>query len=357
MGRGQGVHGDPKKLSVTPSGGEFVADDKLRPVDVLTYDMRGDVDRVRRVLNGSVTLRDSDLAADVDNVWEDPVEVDGHVHSGLAHDYNFRNFGQLVTDIKNLRIITLVHPVNVENVVSASQEDLDTFYLNSFFCPRCASDGNGVLVYGEGIGPGFAIGGSRVGPWSGGLDIVAHEFTHLVTHLTSRLGSSNEAGALNEAFSDIMGTSIEFFFQDPGDGPLKADYLIGEDVTDPPRAGLNRSLADPQRFGDPDHWSKRVVGSADNGGVHTNSLIASHAFYLAVEGGTNRTSGVTVQGVGRAQQHQMTEVFFRAFAFMLSSNSTFRLARLATIQAASDLDPSGGLASALTQAWNAVGVN
>ena len=360
VGLGQGVHGDDKKLSVTPSGGEFVANDQLRPADVRTYEMRGDVERVRRVLNGTVRLRDSDLAVDVDNVWENPVEVDGHAYSGWAYEYGFRNFGQLVIDnerLRNINVVTLMHPVDAERVLSASREDIDLFYLNSFFCPSCAADGNGVLVYGAGVPPGFTVRGSHVGPYVAGLDVIAHEFTHLTTHLTSRLGSRNEAGALNEAFSDIMATSVEFFFQDPGDGALKADYLFAEDVTNPPVAGINRSLEDPQRFGDPDHLSKRVTGSADNGGVHTNSLIASHAFYLAVEGGTNRTSGMAVEGVGRARQHQMTEVFFRAFAFLLPSNATFRLARLATIQSAQELDPSGGLAPAVTQAWTAVGVN
>ena len=360
VGLGQGVHGDAKKLSVTPSSGEFVANDQIRPADLRTYEMRGDLERVRRVLNGSVALRDSELAVDADNVWADPVEVDGHVHSGWAYDYGFSNFGLLVTNsgiLKNIRFVILVHPVNSENVLSASREDQNLYYLNAFFCPGCAADGNSVLVYGEGLPPGFTVGGSQVGPYAGALDIVSHEITHLTTHLTSRLRSRNEAGALNEAFSDIMGTAIEFFFQEPGDGLLKADYLIGEDVADPLLAGINRSLADPQRFGDPDHLSKFVFGSADNGGVHTNSLIASHAYYLAVEGGTNRTSGVEVQGVGRARQHEMTEVFYRAFAFLLPSDATFSLARVATIQAARDLDPSGGLASVVTQAWTAVGVN
>ena len=171
------------------------------------------------------------------------------------------------------------------------------------------------------------------------------------------MGIRNEAGALNEAFADILGTAVEFFFQKPGDGPLKADYLIGEDVASPLIAGINRSLADPQRFGDPDHLSKFVFGSADNGGVHTNSLIASHAYYLAIEGGTNRTSGLTVQGVGGAKRIQMTEVFYRTLRDVLPSNATFSMARAATIQTARDLDPSGGLASSLTQAWDAVGVN
>ena len=34
--------------------------------------------------------------------------------------------------------------------------------------------------------------------------------------------------------------------------------------------------------------------------MHFNSTILSHAFYLAIEGGTNRTSGQSVQGVGAA---------------------------------------------------------
>lgn len=35
---------------------------------------------------------------------------------------------------------------------------------------------------------------------------------------------------------------VEFFFQPVGSGPLKADYLIGEDVRD---FGPIRSLSDP----------------------------------------------------------------------------------------------------------------
>ena len=62
-------------------------------------------------------------------------------------------------------------------------------------------------------------------------------------------------------------------------------------------------MDNPALFGDPDHYSKRsAVGTSnDNGGVHTNSGIANQAFYLAIEGGTNRTSGIAVQGVGAAQ--------------------------------------------------------
>ena len=53
--------------------------------------------------------------------------------------------------------------------------------------------------------------------FAGGLDIVAHELTHGVTDYSSDLIYRNESGALNEAFSDMMGTSVEFFLPDrPG---------------------------------------------------------------------------------------------------------------------------------------------
>ena len=356
VGTGLGVNGDRKKIAVTPLGGQFVADDSLRPVPLATYDMAGRTDRVGRVLNGSVVLAPIDLAADPDNAWADPASVDGHVHSGWTYDYFFRAFGFQAVDGNNLRIISLVHPADRADFPSASSRDVFLFYLNAFYCPGCGSDGKGLLVYGEGLPEGEKFLGSRIDYFSGALDIVAHEVTHAVTFFTSRLEARGVPGALNEGFSDIMGTAAEFFFQPPGDGVLQADYLIGEDILEPLLAGLSRSLEDPARFGDRDHISKLFTDFADNGGVHTNSTIASHAFYLAVEGGTNRTSGISVNGVGRPRLQEVAEAFFRGFAFLLPSDATFALARSATLQSAQDLDPTGELRNAIANAWRAVGV-
>jgi Zn-dependent metalloprotease len=152
-----------------------------------------------------------------------------------------------------------------------------------------------------------------------------------------------------------MGTSVEFFFQPAGSGDLRSDYQVGEDVIKP--GGL-RSMENPGLHGDPDHYSRRFLGAADNGGVHTNSGIANQAFYLAIEGGTNRTSGLGVQGVGGANREQIEKVFYRAFAQLLPANATFSLARAATIQASRDLYGDNSNAErAVTQAWTAVGVN
>src|SRR5206468_12632104 len=125
-----------------------------------------------------------------------------------------------------------------------------TFYVNAFYA------GSGVMVYGEGLPAGVTLGGQRWNYLAGGLDIIGHELTHGVTEFSSNLIYRNQSGALNEAFSDIMGTATEFFYQPAGTGPLKADYLMGEDVVTP---GGIRSLANPAQFGDPDHFSKYVT--------------------------------------------------------------------------------------------------
>jgi thermolysin len=190
---------------------------------------------------------------------------------------------------------------------------------------------------------------------AGSLDVVAHELAHGVTEFTSDLIYQGESGALNEAFSDIMGTAVEFFFQQTAGLSGSSDYLIGEDVV---TAGGLRSMENPRAYGDPDHYSIRFLGTGDNGGVHINSGIANNAYYLAVEGGANRTSGLSVQGVGRANREQMEKVFYRAFTQLMPANSTFATARAATIQAAIDLYGANSAAlRAVTEAWTAVGVN
>jgi Zn-dependent metalloprotease len=136
-----------------------------------------------------------------------------------------------------------------------------------------------------------------------------------------------------------------------------ADYLMGEDTFTGVATGI-RSLSNPASFGDPDHYSRRYVGPEDNGGVHINSGIPNHAFYLAIEGGTNRTSGLAVQGVGAANREQIERVFYRGFTAFLTPSSNFAQARQATLRAASELyGDSSAAFRAVGQAWTAVGVN
>ena len=208
------------------------------------------------------------------------------------------------------------------------------------------------MLYGDGDGTDFNY-------FAGSFDIVAHELTHGVTDFTSRLDYRDEPGALNEAFSDIMAIGAEHFYFRSGQGPQKGpNFLIGEDITlGGPR--FIRSLDNPTAGGYPDHYSLRLyVGTdIDSGGVHVNSTIVGHAFYLAVAGGTNRVSGIAVAGIGRANMERMERIFYRAFVFLLGPQSRFTDARAATLQAATDLFGAGSNERAqLSQAWNAVGL-
>jgi Zn-dependent metalloprotease len=202
---------------------------------------------------------------------------------------------------------------------------------------------------------------------------------------------SNHAGALNEGLADVFGTAVEFAYQPAGNGPQKADYLMGEDIPRP--GGFEapvRSLENPAlvvidpgsglRY--PDNYSRRiafaviivngalaisslaivggngaVLDGIDDGAVHFNSTILSHAFYLAIEGGQNRTSGQTVQGVGAANRSQIEQVFFRAIRDLIPSGVTFPQMAAALRQASLDLyGASGAPTRAVDQALTAVGL-
>ena len=353
VGTGTGVLGDTKKISTRAVGGSYAADDQLRPPALITYDMRGDWEKTDRYLSGFYQPSASDLASDSDNIWTDGANVDAHVYLGWTYDYYFKRFGRRGLDDRDAPIYGITHPVRRTDLAILPDSVVSDYVLNAFWCPGCGPEGYGAMVFGEGLPPGITLGGLTFDFFSGALDVVAHELTHALTSYSSDLIYLNESGALNESFSDVIGASTEHFYESV-DGLPPGDYLIGEDVL---RPGGARSMANPGAFGDPDHYSRRFSGEDDNGGVHTNSGIPNHAFYLAIEGGVNRTSGLNVEGVGAGNREQIEKVFYRAFVFMLPSNATFSTARAATTQAARDLYGTGSAVErAIVQAWTAVGV-
>lgn len=187
------------------------------------------------------------------------------------------------------------------------------------------------------------------------LDVVGHELTHGVTEFTSDLIYQGESGALNEAFSDMMGSSMEFYAESQGLEPantLSPDWLIGEDFD--LRGGAApgfRNMMDPTEDGDPAHYADRYTGTGDNGGVHINSGIANHWYYLLVNGGQNadpaRASGTNVAGVGLADAETIAFLGFTS----LPENATFCDARSATVAV------GGAHAANVGDAWDEVGVD
>jgi hypothetical protein len=209
------------------------------------------------------------------------------------------------------------------------------------------------MSYGDGDGVSFS-------PLTT-IDICGHEMTHGVTENESNLTYSGESGALNESMSDVFGVMVELYADG---GVVSADtWKIGEDAYTPGTAGdalrymNNPHLAANSGFtanDDPDHYSERYTGTADSGGVHTNSGIGNHAFYLAAAGGTHHLSGVTVTGMGTTDA---ARIWYSANTNYMTSGTNFAGARTATLNAATAIFGAGSAQyNSTANAWCAVGV-
>ncbi|UOG75113.1 M4 family metallopeptidase [Hymenobacter tibetensis] len=200
-----------------------------------------------------------------------------------------------------------------------------------------------VMTYGDGD--------TRFDPLTS-LDVCAHEIGHAVCSSTANLTYSNESGALNEGFSDIWGAAVEYY-----KAPTKATWLIGEDI-DKVRPSL-RSMSNPNAEGQPDTYkgTSWYSGTGDNGGVHTNSGVLNHWFYILSVGktGTNDIgSAYSVTGIGI---EAAAKIAYRTESVYLTASSNYAAARTYSIQAATDLYGAASTqVTAVTNAWYAVGV-
>jgi Zn-dependent metalloprotease len=138
------------------------------------------------------------------------------------------------------------------------------------------------MVFGDGDGDLF-------NRFTRSLDVIGHELTHGVTGDEAGLVYMGEPGALNESISDVFGSLVkQYARKETADN---ADWLIGADLLTARVNGVAlRSMKAPgTAFDDPvlgkDDQPATMAGyvrtTADNGGVHINSGIPNHAFYLA----------------------------------------------------------------------------
>ncbi len=236
----------------------------------------------------------------------------------------------------------------------------NSFDNNGAFA-RATVHGGTDLVNAYWTGSGFYFGdgdGSLSAPLTS-LDVVAHEYGHGLTQFTSGLNYQNESGALNEAYSDILASAVEFASQDDGTAvypdiePGKADWLIGEDCW---LAGTAlRDMRNPLRYNHPSwyHGTDWYFGTGDNGGVHYNSGVANFAFYLLATGGTGSNDGhpYAITGIGI---QEAAAVALRANYFYHTATAQYADARTAWIQAAYDLGYDFQTVAAV---WTACGVD
>lgn len=242
--------------------------------------------------------------------------VSAHVNAGAAYEY-FKN-------------------VHGRNSINGSAGNIVSFVNVSDEFGN--SMGN---AYWNGAAMWYGNGDSAFEPLAKGLDVAGHELTHGVVQSTANLEYYGESGAMNESFADIFGVMI-----DPG------DWKIGEDVvkTSEFPSGALRDMQDPhngaafQDYGggwQPKHTDEQFNGSQDNNGVHINSGIPNHAYYLFA----------TTVGTTKAEK-----VFYRALTIYLTKSSKFVDLRNAVEQATKDLYGSGSELAAAQNAFAAVGI-
>ena len=185
---------------------------------LITYDLKGNFQRVFDILDGITNPAQSDVATDSDNTWTDGASVDAHAYIGFTYDFYFQRFGRHGLDGNNRAIRSIVHPAPREDPLSLPPDVIDNFLLNAFWCGDCGTPAQrGYMVFGEGLSTRFVLStGQFVNYFSAGFDVVAHELSHGVTEFTSGLIYLNESGALNEAFSDMNALALETAIEKAG---------------------------------------------------------------------------------------------------------------------------------------------
>lgn len=203
------------------------------------------------------------------------------------------------------------------------------------------------MVYGDGDGDLF-------NRFTIAIDVMGHELTHGVTQYEAKLVYSFQPGALNESMSDVFGSLVkQHSLNQTAD---QADWLIGEGLLTSNVNGVAlRSMKAPGTAYDdpvlgkdpqPAHMKDYVNTISDNGGVHINSGIPNHAFY------------VTATQIGGSAWEKAGQIWYVTLRDKLTSNSNFQDCANLTYQTATDQFGDGSLEQQAVKAgWAAVGID
>lgn len=284
---------------------------------------------------------------DTDNIWSlpglDNAALDAHWGAMQTYDYWLNVHGRNGIDGNGFSMRSYVHVANPQGGGTWQN----------------AAWNGSVMSYGDG--------GGSIQPLTC-IDIVAHEIGHGVTQFANNLVYARESGALNEGYSDLWGAAIEFRAKGNGDdlNPNVETWQIGEDIT--PGIGI-RSMSNPNIFGDPDtylgtNWRPTTVAGCptpsnanDQCGVHSNSGVLNHWFYLLVQGGSGTNDvldAFNITGIGMQKAEEIAYLILRDY---LTPNSTFLDTRNAGVEVAINLYGSNSPEAIATQdAFYAVNV-
>ena len=277
-------------------------------------------------------------------------ELDAHWGAEEVYDYWDQVHGRNSYDGAGATIFSLVH--------------VSTNYDNAFWNGSWMSYGDGSSNGNEGNG-NFDILTS--------LDVCAHEIGHAVISTTADLAYQRESGGLNEGFADIWAATVEHRAKGTGTdtNPNDEIWLIGDEIDRRSGSIALRSMSNPNAKSQPDtwrgdFWQPATVGEGcnipdqnnnDYCGVHTNSGVLNYWFYLLVEGGSGTNDNADTFNVSEIGMNKAELIAFRTLNVYLTANSDFADARVASIEAATDIYGACSVETrAVVDAWQAVGV-
>lgn len=186
------------------------------------------------------------------------------------------------------------------------------------------------------------------------LDIIGHELAHGVTEDEAGLVYMFQPGALNESMSDVFGSLIKQYVLKQT--AAEADWLIGAGLfTGNVDGEALRSMKAPGTAYDdpvfgkdpqPQHMREFNRTWQDNGGVHINSGIPNHAFYLVA----TELGGYSWERAGRIWYETLRDPGLRP------QTQFQRFARLTVNVAEKLYGPDSDEHQAVRNAWDQVGV-
>ena len=252
--------------------------------------------------------------------------------SGITYDMFFEVFNRNSIDNKGLRLDSTVH--------------YSRGYDNAFW--------NGEqMVYGDGD-EDLPESDRLFNRFTIALDVIGHELTHGVTQYEANLVYWEQSGALNESMSDVFGSLVkQYQRQETAD---QANWIIGEGLftSNVNGVGIRSMKAPGTAYNDPvlgkdpqpAHMDNYVKTIEDNGGVHINSGIPNHAFYVAAI----ELGGYAWEKAG--------QIWYKTLTEKLGDRSSFQQAADFTFEAAGELYGVGSIEqNAVKKGWTEVGIS
>jgi Zn-dependent metalloprotease len=206
------------------------------------------------------------------------------------------------------------------------------------------------MVYGDG--------GQVFKSFTNDIDITGHELTHGVVQYEANLQYVAQSGAINESFADVFGIMVRQYALN--EDAKTSDWLIGRScmkgdgyalrsLKAPGSAYKNHPVLgnDPQpgHMRNYKHLPNTRIG--DYGGVHINSGIPNHAFYLVAV------------ALGGQPWLKAGKIWYQAMCDKTLLNATSQFADLAnatTVKAEALFGIDSNEAKEVKKAWKAVGL-